>query len=162
MRWPVLPPKRSLQWRLTVGLTAIVSALWLAATLASGLILRGEIDKVLDSALQEVAQRVLPLAYIEVLNRDPETADDPPTQRVPAVDPHSEYITYIVRDAKGRVLLQSHDAVPEAFPNDLRPGFHDSPRQRLYTESGVQGRCSSPRQSVPVIAGPLSSRRSRS
>ena len=120
-----LPPKHSLQRRLSLGLTVIVSSLWLAATVAAGLFLRGEIDKVLDSALQEVAQRVLPLAYIEVLNRDRDAGQDAPAQRVPAVDPHSEYITYIVRDAKGRLLLQSHDAVPEGFPADLQPGFHD-------------------------------------
>ena len=68
-----------------------------------------------DSALQEVAQRVLPLAYIEVLDRDLA----PPTMRPRSGSlrstPHEEYITYIVRDAKGRVLLQSHDADPDGF-----------------------------------------------
>ena len=70
MRWPNLPPKGSLQRRLSLGLAIGVTVLWLAGTLAAGLILRGEIDEMFDSALQEVAQRVLPLAYIELLNRD--------------------------------------------------------------------------------------------
>ena len=87
--------------------------------MGAGLIIRGEIDEVFDSALQEVAQRVLPLAYIEVLDRDGDAPDDAPAQRIASVIAHEEYITYIVRDAKGRVLLQSHDADPAAFPNDL-------------------------------------------
>ena len=139
MRWLRLPPRQSLQWRLTVGLTAVVSLLWLAAVVAAGLIVRSETDKVFDSALQEVAQRVMPLAYIELLNRDRDTATEPASQRIPSVDPHTETITYIVRDATGRVLMQSHDAYPLAFSTDLRPGFHSSPTLRLYTESAVQG-----------------------
>ena len=139
MRWIRLPPRQSLQWRLTIGLTAVVSVLWLAAVLAAGTIVRSETDKVFDSALQEVAQRVLPLAYIELLNRDRDNSGEPASQRIPAVDPHTETITYIVRDATGRVLMQSHDADPLAFPTDLRPGFHSGPKLRLYTESAIQG-----------------------
>lgn len=140
MRLPALPPSRSLQWRLSLSLAAVVSALWLAAVLAAGIIVRSETGKVFDSALQEVAQRVLPLAYIELLNRDRDTGSDADTsQLIPAVDPHSETITYIVRDASGRVLMQSHDAAPDAFPADLRPGFHESAGLRLYTESAIQG-----------------------
>ena len=70
MKWSVLPPKNSLQRRLSFGLAIGVTGLWLVATVGAGLILRHEIDEVFDSALQEVAQRVLPLAYIEVLDRD--------------------------------------------------------------------------------------------
>lgn len=139
MTWLRLPSRQSLQWRLAVGLTALVSVLWLAAVLAAGTIVRRETDKVFDSGLQEVAQRLLPLAYIELLNRDRDSPEVAASQRIPSVDPHTETITYIVRDATGRVLMQSHDADPQAFPTDLRPGFHSSATLRLYTESGVQG-----------------------
>ena len=81
----------------------------------------------------------LPLAYIEVLNRDTAPSEETPPPRVPSVGPHKEYITYLVRDASGRVLLQSHDADPAAFSNILQPGFHDSSQLRLYTERAVQG-----------------------
>ena len=138
-RWTTLPPRTSLQWRLSLSLAAVVVILWLAAVLAAGLIVRSETGKVFDSALQEVAQRVLPLAYIELLNREQVAGSATTSQLVPAVDPHSETITYIVRDATGRVLMQSHNAVPEAFPADLRPGFQDAPGLRLYTESAIQG-----------------------
>ena len=140
MRWPILPPKNSLQRHLSLGLAIGVTGLWLLATVGAGLIIRHEIDEVFDSALREVAQRVLPLAYIEVLDRDTAVPpDDVPAQRIASVSAHEEYITYIVRDAKGRVLLQSHDADPATFPKDLTPGFHDSPHLRLYTESAIQG-----------------------
>lgn len=139
MKWPQLPSRDSLQWRLTVGSAVLLTVLWIAAAVATGLVLREEIDEVFDSALQEVAQRVLPLAYIELLNRDEDATGSPTAQMVPTVDPHSEYITYIVRDAKGRPLLRSHDSVPDNFPTDLSPGFRDRSGQRFYTESGVSG-----------------------
>lgn len=130
----LLPPRRSLQRRLGLGLAAGVTLLWLAGAVAAGLILRHEIDEVFDSALQEVTQRILPLAWLEVLNGEPG-----PAQLLPSVRPHHEYITYIVRDGEGRVLLQSHDADPAVFPPGLEPGFHETPRLRLYTEGAVQG-----------------------
>lgn len=167
MSWLRLPPQRSLQWRLTVSLTAVVSVLWLAAVIAAGTIVRRETDRVFDSALQEVAQRLLPLAYIELLDRDRDTPDDAASQRIPSVDPHTETITYIVRDATGRILMQSHDADPQAFPGDLRPGFHSSATLRLYTERAVQGtvlvttaepirhRQDAVLKAMAILAGPL-------
>ncbi|WP_211314212.1 histidine kinase dimerization/phospho-acceptor domain-containing protein [Humitalea rosea] len=113
--------------------------LWLAGSVAAGLILRSEIDEVFDSALQEVAQRILPLAYSEILNSDPPAEGDSPIQRLPSVLPHQEQITYIVRDGDGRVLLQSHDADPAAFPVLTTPGFQDMGGLRLYTEAAVRG-----------------------
>jgi two-component system OmpR family sensor kinase len=53
--------------------------------------------------------------------------------------PHQEQITYIVRDGEGRVLLQSHDADPAAFPVPIAAGFQDWRGLRLYTEGAVQG-----------------------
>jgi two-component system OmpR family sensor kinase len=131
------PP--SLKRRLGLGLAAGVTTLWLAGTLSAALILRQEIDEVFDSALQEVAQRILPLAYSEILNRDPRPSGTRDPQTLPAVQPHREYITYIVRDGEGRILLQSHDADPRAFPTSLQAGFQDASSLRLYTEVAIQG-----------------------
>lgn len=113
--------------------------LWLAGSLAAGLILRHEIDEVFDSALQEVAQRILPLAFSEILNSEAPAAGEAPTQRLPSVLQHEEQITYIVRDGDGRVLLQSHDADPAAFPAQTLPGFQEVGGLRLYTEAAVHG-----------------------
>ena len=133
---PRLPPKGSLQRRLSLMLTFGLSVLWLAGTLAAGFILREEIDEVFDSALQEVVQRVMPLAYTEVLSRE---AGDAAPQHVASVGEHKEYITYIVRDAKGRVLLQSHDAQPERFPQSPAAGFLSAQNTRFYTDIAVKG-----------------------
>lgn len=133
---PRLPPKGSLQRRLSLMLAFGLSVLWLVGTLAAGFVLREEIDEVFDSALQEVVQRVMPLAYTEILSREKE---DAAPQHVASVSEHKEYITYIVRDAKGRVLLQSHDAQPERFPQTPGAGFLSVQNTRFYTEIAVKG-----------------------
>lgn len=126
----------SLKRRLALGIGACVTLLWLVAAGLGGWHLREEIDEISDSALQEVVQRVLPLAYTEVLGRE---AGDAKPDVVAPVGPHREYITYVVRDQGGKVLLQSHDAVPGMFPAVLHPGFQDGPGTRFYTEAGVRG-----------------------
>lgn len=127
--------RSSLRRRLGFGLAIGMTALWLAATTVAGLVLRREVDEVFDSALQEVAQRILPLAYAEVLARDSEDT----LQRMAPVGSHREYITYVVRDAQGNELLQSSDADRLKIPRDLPPGFHTTDRLRTYTEAAVQG-----------------------
>ncbi|MDK9698103.1 MAG: ATP-binding protein [Siculibacillus sp.] len=129
------PPRHSLGRRLAIGLAVAVTVSWLAATAVAGLVLRHEIDEVFDSALQEVAQRILPLAYSELLARE---ADDPPQHMAP-IGPHREYVTYVVRDENGRDLLQSSDADPSAIPVDLPNGFSTVGDLRLYTETAVRG-----------------------
>lgn len=131
------PPKGSLQRRLALALTGGVMALWLLATVAAGLLLRREIDEVFDSALQEVVQRVLPLAYLEILDRDADI--DRGAQSIASTGAHREYITYVVRDEAGRGLLQSHDADLTQFPPNPAHGFSDGPSSRLYTEVAVSG-----------------------
>ncbi len=125
----------SLRRRLGIGLAIGVAALWLAGAVVAGLLLKREIDEVFDSALQEVAQRILPLAYSELLSRETDAGG----QRMPPVGPHREYITYVVRDASGRELLQSSDADRMKIPAGLAPGFQTTDRLRTYTETAVQG-----------------------
>ncbi|ACA16101.1 integral membrane sensor signal transduction histidine kinase [Methylobacterium sp. 4-46] len=127
--------RASLRRRLGIGLALGVAATWLAASVVAGLVLRHEIDEVFDSALQEVAQRVLPLAYAEVLAREDGTA----SQLMPPVGRHREYIAYVVRDADGRDLLRSSDADRMGIPGGLAPGFRTLSGLRTYTETGVRG-----------------------
>ena len=74
------------------------------------------------------------------------------TQRLGAIREHTEYFTYVVRDAEGRILLQSHAADPALFPPydgraSARPRTH-----RIYNDEALQG-------SVRIsIAEPLSHR----
>lgn len=126
----------SLRRRLAVSLSLFVCVFWLLATVVASTIVKHEIDEVFDSAMQEVVQRVLPLAYSEILARD---SDDAVEQQLPDVSKHVEYITYIVRDASGRVLLRSHDADQTQFPTNLKTGFEDRGQMRFYTETAVRG-----------------------
>jgi two-component system OmpR family sensor kinase len=92
-------------------------------------------DEVFDSALQETAQRLLPLAVVDIVGRE----DDGVTQRLGAIRAHDEFFTYIVRDAEGRILLQSHAAAPAVFPTWDGPGFRQTSTNRLYSDDALQG-----------------------
>ncbi|ESR23965.1 ATP-binding protein [Lutibaculum baratangense] len=125
----------SLQRRLGLGLALGVSALWLAAMLAAGLVIRHEFDEAFDSALQEIAQRLLPLAAIDIMGRENQLAE----ALVAPLAEHEEFLTYLVRDEEGRILLRSHGADPELFPETPSPGFHETATHRLYGESAISG-----------------------
>lgn len=125
--------KTSLQTRLGIGLTLGVTLLWLLGVTASGLVAQHEMNEVFDSALEETAQRILPLAVTDILNRE----GDPANNRAPALKDHDEYLTYLVRDYQGNLLLQSHDADPRVFGTVPREGFSNTPTHRIYGASAV-------------------------
>lgn len=124
----------SLQKRLGLGLTLGVTLLWLLAVAASGLVIRPELDEVFDSALEETAQRLLPLAVVEIMNREMATAP----QRVLSLEAHEEHLTYLVRDTAGISLLQSHNANPEVFGDQPRKGFITTETHRIYGAAAVR------------------------
>lgn len=126
---------RSLQGRLGLWLGVALTLLWLLAASVTALIARSEIEEVFDAALQETAQRILPLAVVDILNREEAGI----SQRLAAIREHDEFFTYIVRDDQGRILLQSHAADPDAFPAWDGIGFHQTAMHRLYSDEAVQG-----------------------
>ena len=130
MRWPA-----SLQARLGLSLGIVLSVLWLAAAAVTAVIVRGEMDEVFDSALRETAERILPLAVTDIVGREVQGV----TQRLAPIREHDEFFTYVVRDAEGRVLLQSHAADPAVFPPYAGPGFHETATHRLYSDAALQG-----------------------
>lgn len=125
--------RNSLQKTLGIGLTLGVTLLWLLGVTASGLVAQHEMDEVFDSALEETAQRILPLAVTDILNRENGNG----SQHAPALKDHDEYLTYLVRDAQGNLLLRSHDANPEVFGTTPKEGFSSTPTHRLYGVSAV-------------------------
>ncbi|WP_421694517.1 ATP-binding protein [Aestuariivirga sp.] len=125
----------SLQARLGISLGLLLTLLWIAAASVTALVLRQEINHVFDSALQESAQRLLPLAVMDIVDRE----DDGVTQRLGALREHDEYITYVVRDPSGRVLLQSHRADPPAFPPYDGAGFRQTEAYRIYNDDALKG-----------------------
>lgn len=90
---------RSLQGRLGLWLGVALTVLWVLAASVTALIARSEIEEVFDSALQETAQRILPLAVVDILNREEAGI----SQRLAAIREHDEFFTYIVRDDQGRL-----------------------------------------------------------
>ncbi|MCB2093387.1 MAG: HAMP domain-containing histidine kinase [Rhodobacteraceae bacterium] len=125
----------SLQARLGLSLGLVLTLLWIAAAWATSVVLRHEMGRVFDSALQETAQRILPLAVVDIIGRD----EDHATQRIAALRTHEEFFTYILRDADGHVLISSHAADPAIFPAWTGPGFAESATHRFYSEETVQG-----------------------
>lgn len=126
---------RSLQARLALWLGLLLTALWAAAAFTSAAFVARDMEEVFDSALQETAQRLLPLAVAEIVSRD----EDGLSQRIAPIRDHVERFTYVVRDEKDRILLQSHAADPAAFPKYDGEGFRRTPTLRLYSEEAMQG-----------------------
>jgi two-component system OmpR family sensor kinase len=125
---------RSLQGRLGLWLGLALALVWITAATVTALIARAEIEEVFDSALQETAQRILPLAVVDILGREEEGI----TQRLAPIRDHAEYFTYVVRDAQGRLLLQSHAADPAVFPDWDGTGFRQTATHRFYNDAAVQ------------------------
>ena len=125
--------KTSLHKTLGTWLTLGVTLLWLLGVIASGVVARHEMNEVFDSALKETAQRILPLAVTDILNRE----GDPSLERALALKEHNEYLTYLVRNKSGKLLLQSHDADPRIFSSIPREGFSYTPTHRIYGESAI-------------------------
>ncbi len=130
MRWPA-----SLQARLGLSLGLVLTVLWLMAATVTAVIVRGEMDEVFDSALRETAERILPLAVTDIVGRE----DQGVTQRLAPIREHDEFFTYLVRDAEGRILLQSHAADPAVFPPYNGPGFRQTATHQLYSDTALQG-----------------------
>lgn len=127
---------RSLQGRLLLSLGAVLLVFWIGAAWATAVLLRHEIEEVFDSSLQETAQRLLPLAVLDIVGREDE---DAASQRLGAIRSHDELFTYVVRDDKDTVLLRSHAANLSNFPPYGRAGFGRTATHRLYSDEALQG-----------------------
>ncbi|MFP7572119.1 ATP-binding protein [Marivita sp. S2033] len=126
---------RSLQARLGLSLGLVLAILWLLAATVTSVIVRGEMDEVFDSALRETAERILPLAVMDIVGRE----DQGVTQRLAPIREHDEFFTYLVRDSEGRILLQSHAADQSVFPPYEGPGFSQTATHRIYSDAVLQG-----------------------
>jgi two-component system OmpR family sensor kinase len=140
---------RSLQWRISLWLGLGVALLWIAAAVVTAQQLRHEMDRVFDSVLEETAQRILPLAVLDIIARD--KGDKP--QRIATLRQADESFSYVVRDASGSVLLRSYNADDGVFPPFSKRGFVDTPTHRVFFDAAMTG-------SVTIaVAEPLDHRR---
>lgn len=124
-----------LQARLALGLGLALTLVWLGTAVLTALSLRHEMEEVFDSSLEETAQRLLPLAVLEITNREAGDGD----QHLAPIRAHPELLTYVVRDDAGGLLMRSHAADPAAFPDWTGPGFAQNATHRFYSEDTLQG-----------------------
>lgn len=127
--------RASLERRLVIGLTVGITLLWLIAAIVAGRVVRHELNEALDSAMEETAQRILPLAILDIFNR----ADAAGPQRIAPLNAHDEHFTYVVRDENGTILLQSHAADPALFRARPAHGFANTSTHRLYATAALKG-----------------------
>lgn len=125
----------SLRRRLALGLAAVLTLLWIGGVVVSGLVVRHELDEAFDGAMVEIAQRLLSLAATDILNSDDAVSD----RRISPLREGEEYLTYLVRDGMGNILLRSHDAEPSHFPARPVLGFSDTPSHRIYGSAAISG-----------------------
>ncbi|MDO5758131.1 MAG: ATP-binding protein [Rhodobacterales bacterium] len=137
-----------MQGRLALGLGLGLTLLWLGSAWATATLLRGEMDEVFDSTLEETAQRLLPLAVLDILDRE----DEGVSERIATLRQHEELFTYLVRDNQGRILLRSHGAQDADFPPFDGMGFRQTATHRLYYDAALQGTV------TIAVAEPLSHR----
>ncbi len=124
----------SLQRRLMLTFSLAFTLMWLAAASLTGLRMEHEVGEIYDSALQDLAERILPLAYAELLS-----GESNPGQHIAPLNRRHEWISYVVRDAASHNLLQSGDEEVSQIPKGLARGFSSSDHFRLFTEVGVSG-----------------------
>jgi len=152
MNSPQLKPSQSLQKTLGIGLTLGVTLLWIIALLGALLVSQNKLNELFDSTLAETAQRIMPLAVVEIINRE----DPGQPQHIMSFESfgaHDEPLVYLVRDKSGEILLQSHNAEPALFNSALLKGFGSSATHRFYGAWAVQN-------TLHIeVAEPLSQRR---
>ncbi len=129
--------RNSITRQLIVTLTGLAVGLWLISSLLAVLIMHHELDQSLDSALEEAAQRLLTLAVASV--RRDATGTVPAAVEPSVIAPHTEYLTYQLRNRDGELLLKSHERTVEPHEAPLARGFHDTETLRIYTEPSADG-----------------------
>jgi len=142
---------RSLRRDLSVGLLLGIAGMWLAALIAAALLVRGQLDEVFDRALEELAQRILPIAIVEIINAPDDVNAE--ARMIAPVGAHDEMLTYVVRDAAGTILLYSHDVPEGLFDDAPAPGFHNRAGFRIFGLSAISG------SYLIEVAAPLAHRR---
>ncbi|MEH6596570.1 MAG: two-component system OmpR family sensor kinase [Oleiphilaceae bacterium] len=125
---------QSLQKTLGIGLTLAVTLLWIFALSGAVYVSKNKLNELFDSSLAETAQRIMPLAVVEIINRE----DPGQAQQIMSFKAHDEHLVYLVRNNLGQILLQSHNADPAIFNQTLLIGFNSSTTHRFYGISAVQ------------------------
>lgn len=136
---------RSLQARLALAVGLSVTVLWLAAASVTANRLGHEMEEVFDKDLEATAQRILPLALHDLRKRnddDPgdDDEEDEDARHIERLDEREEPVTYVVRDLKDKILLQSRGSDGFQFPPFESVGFSNTKTHRIYSDQARDGR----------------------
>ena len=129
--------RASITRRLVATLTGLVVLFWLIAVGIGVYVVNKELSETFDGALQETAERLMPLVVDDLADRTPSA--DPQSLENMERGLNREYLTYQVLDATGKLILHSHDAPKLPYEVPLKIGFHNTPKYRIYTESSSDG-----------------------
>jgi len=123
----------SLERRISRHLLVVLGSLWL---IGSAIALGGvwhETSQVLDSALNETAERFLVLPEVVL--------GDVKGERLYAeIGPHEEHVVYQVFDAAGKMRLRSHAAPDEPLDSKGKDGIRDVNGWRVLTLTRQDGK----------------------
>lgn len=126
----------SLQTKLLFYILGLITCLWGIGLTLAGYHLKTELNKVFDSVLQETAERIFPLALVEILNRD----DVKVFQQLPALSEYEERVVYRVINSTGDILLKSHNAGDHQWGEKFTEGFKSTENSRIYSLAAIQNR----------------------
>ncbi len=114
--------------RRLLGVLVLVGLAWnIATTVALGLVVRHEVDEVLDHSLQEAAEVILGVLRMEFPGRSAEV----PASPGPATTNEEELVWQIV-SKDGRVDQRSHQAPVEALTTQKAKGFSTQGSFRVF------------------------------
>ena len=130
--------------RLLTSTLLILLVLWISMVVSVAWVIKHETDEIFDSGVQETAQRLLPLAVMQLKTRgeDSDEDDEHPLEADEAsLEPaqHDEYLVYQVFHASGRMLLRSHAAPTTPLAPELRQGFQRTSKHLVYVEKTRNG-----------------------
>lgn len=131
---------RSIVRQLLVSILSILLVLWIALVVSVAWVLKHETDEIFDFDLQETAQRLLPLAVMQIKQQDRNDVQTFETNR-DALEPekHEEYMIYQVFNASGRMQLRSHAAPTSPLVSELKPGYQRTANHLVYIERSRNG-----------------------
>lgn len=121
--------------RLILWLTGAATAFWLIAAGLGVAVMHDELGEIFDGSLQETAERLVPLIVDDLKRR--EALDTPQHLRDENDEAGEEYLVYQVRNAKGEILIRSHDAPAAPFEAPLKRGFWVNDTYRFFTAAAL-------------------------
>lgn len=125
-----MKPRGSIAWRLAIALSGGLAVIWLGAVAIGTGTMQGSLNLAFDEALRQSAFRLLQLAVAH---------GESPLPPVLGLEDNEEYLTYIVLDASGEVILRAADA-PAALETTFIPdGFSELDARRVFRYRSPHG-----------------------